>query len=48
MIRNQIVFEINDKKVRERWLKETVVTLVGVVKIYYASELAMHNVETFG
>lgn len=48
MIRDQIVFGINDQKVRERLLRETDLTLAGAMKICHASELAQQHAKTFG
>ncbi|KAF7643184.1 hypothetical protein LDENG_00243950, partial [Lucifuga dentata] len=45
--RDQLVFGINDKKVRERLLRETELTLAGAVKICHASELALQHAKTF-
>lgn len=47
MIRDQIVFGIYDKKIRERLLRETELTLDGAVKICHASELALLHSRTF-
>ncbi|XP_053092978.1 uncharacterized protein K02A2.6-like [Pangasianodon hypophthalmus] len=47
MIHDQIVFGINDKKVRERLLRETELTLNGAVRICHASEIALQHVKTF-
>ncbi len=47
MIRGQIVFGIYDKKIRERLLRETELTLDGAVKICHASELALLHSRTF-
>ena len=48
MIRDQIVFGINDQRVRERLLRETDLTLAGAMKICHASELAQQHAKTFG
>ncbi len=48
LIRDQVVFGISDKKVRERLLRETELTLAGTVKICHASELALQHAKTFG
>lgn len=47
MIRDQIVFGINDKKVRERLLRETELTLNEAVRICHASEIALQHAKTF-
>lgn len=47
MIRDQIVFGIDDKKVRERLLRETELTFEGAVKICHASEIALLHSRTF-
>ena len=47
LIRDQLVFGIDDKKVRERLLRETELTLAGAVKICHASELALQHAKTF-
>ncbi len=47
MIRDQIVFGINDKKVRERLLRETELTMNEAVRICHASELALQHAKTF-
>lgn len=47
MIRDQIVFGIGDKKIRERLLRETELKLEGAVKICHASELTKKHVQTF-
>ncbi len=47
MIRDQIVFGINDKKVRERHLRETELTLNEAVRICHASEIALQHAKTF-
>lgn len=47
MIRDQIVFGIEDKKVRERLLREVELTLEGAIKICHASELCQKHVKTF-
>lgn len=47
MIRDQIVFGIGDKKVRERLLREVELTLEGAIKICHASELCQKHVKTF-
>ncbi len=47
MIRDQIVFGINDKKVRERLLRETELTLNDAVRICHASEIALQHAKTF-
>lgn len=47
VIRDQTVFEIHDKKIRERLLRETELTLYGAVKICHASELALLHSRTF-
>lgn len=48
MIRDQIVFGVEDKKVRERLLRETDLTLEGAIKICHASELSRMHAKTFG
>lgn len=47
MVRDQIVFGINDKKVRERLLRETELTLNEAVRICQASEIAIQHAKTF-
>lgn len=47
MIRDQIVFGVEDKKVRERLLREMELTLAGAIKICQASELSQKHVKTF-
>ncbi|XP_061876955.1 uncharacterized protein K02A2.6-like [Entelurus aequoreus] len=47
MIRDQIVFGVEDKKVRERLLREMELTLAGAIKICQASELSQKHVRTF-
>ena len=47
MIRDQLVFGILDKKVRERLLRETELTLAAAVSICHASELALQHAKTF-
>ena len=47
MIKDQIVFGIDDKKVRERLIRETELKLDGAVKIAQASELSKKHVRTF-
>lgn len=47
MIRDQIVFGVEDNKVRERLLRETELTLAGAIKICQASELSHKHVKTF-
>lgn len=47
MIHDQIVFRILDKKVRERLLRETELTLAEAMKICQASELAQQHAKTF-
>ncbi|XP_054864601.1 uncharacterized protein K02A2.6-like [Amphiprion ocellaris] len=47
MIRDQIVFGVKDKKMRERLLREAELTLDGAVKICHASELALQHAKTF-
>lgn len=47
MVRDQVVFGIKDKRVRERLLRETELTLAGAVKICHASELALQHAKTF-
>lgn len=47
MIRDQLVFGIKDKKVRERLLRETELTLAGAVRICHTSELALQHAKTF-
>ncbi|KAL7851936.1 hypothetical protein SRHO_G00177210 [Serrasalmus rhombeus] len=47
MIRDQIVFGVSDKKMRERLLREAELTLEGAIKICQASELAVQHVKTF-
>lgn len=48
LICDQIVFGINDKKVRERLLRDLELTLAGALKICQASELALQHAKTFG
>lgn len=47
MIRDQTVFESDDKKIRERLLRETELTLESAIKICHASELAQLHSRTF-
>lgn len=47
MVRDQIVFGINDKKMRERLLRETELTLTDAVRICHASEVAQQHAKTF-
>ena len=47
MIRDQLVFGIQDSKLRERLLRETDLTLEAAVKICHASELAIQHARTF-
>ena len=47
LIRDQLVFGIEDKKVRERLLRETDLTLAAAVRICHASELALQHAKTF-
>lgn len=47
MIRDQVVFGVEDKKLRERLLRETELTLDGAIKICHASELSQMHVKTF-
>lgn len=47
MIRDQLVFGIQDSKLRERLLRETDLTLESAVKICHASELAVQHAKTF-
>lgn len=47
MIWDQIVFRVDDSKIRERLLRETELTLAGAIKIYQASELSHKHVKTF-
>ncbi|XP_030596890.1 uncharacterized protein K02A2.6-like isoform X2 [Archocentrus centrarchus] len=47
MIRDQIVFGVVDKKVRERLLRETELTLEGAIRICQACELSQQHVKTF-
>ena len=47
MIRDQIVYGVEDKKVRERLLREMELTLAGAIKICQASELSQRHVRTF-
>ena len=48
MLRDQIVFGVNETKVRERMLRETDLTLAGAMKICHANELAQQHARTFG
>ena len=48
LIRDQIVFGIHDKKLRERLLREADLTLAGAIKICQASEIAQQHAKTFG
>nr|XP_061820643.1 uncharacterized protein K02A2.6-like [Nerophis lumbriciformis] len=48
MIRDQIVCGIEDKKVRERLLRETELSLENAIKICHAAELSQMHVKTFG
>ena len=47
MIRDQIVFGVHDKKVRERLLREPELKLADAIKIGNASELAKQHAKTF-
>ncbi|XP_030587995.1 uncharacterized protein K02A2.6-like [Archocentrus centrarchus] len=47
MIRDQIVFGTNEKKLRERLLRESDLTLAEAVKICQAAELARCQMQTF-
>ncbi|XP_019220499.2 uncharacterized protein LOC109204242 [Oreochromis niloticus] len=47
MIRDQIVFGVVDRKVRERLLRETDLTLEGAIRICQACELSQQHVKTF-
>lgn len=47
MIRDQIVFGTNEKKLREKILRVTDLTLDSAIKICHASELAQQQVLTF-
>ena len=47
LIRDQIVFCVEDKKLRERLLRETQLTLDGATKICRASEVSQMQVKTF-
>lgn len=47
MLRDQIVFGVVDRKVRERLLREMELTLEGAIKICQASELSQMHVRTF-
>ncbi|KAE8281751.1 hypothetical protein D5F01_LYC19134 [Larimichthys crocea] len=47
MFRDQIVFGVEDKKVRERLLREIELTLAGAIKICQVSELSQKHVRTF-
>ncbi|RVE61333.1 hypothetical protein OJAV_G00169770 [Oryzias javanicus] len=47
MIRDQVVFGVKDRKVRERLLRETDLTLADAVKICQAGELALQHAKTF-
>lgn len=47
MIRDQLVFGLQNSKLRERLLQETELTLKSAVKICHASGLAMQHVRTF-
>ena len=46
MLRDQIVFGVNETKVRERMLRETDLTLAGAMKICHANELAQQHART--
>lgn len=48
MIRDQIVFGVEDNKIRERLLRETELMLETAIKICHASELCQLHVRTFG
>ncbi|XP_072770488.1 uncharacterized protein [Nerophis lumbriciformis] len=48
MIRDQIVCGIEDKKVRERLLRETELSLENAIQICHAAELSQMHVKTFG
>lgn len=48
MIRDQVVFGINDKRVREKMLSDSNLTLDGAVKLCHASELSAMHAKTFG
>lgn len=47
MIRDQIVFGIEDKKIRKRLPRETELKLEEAVKISHASELSNKHMQTF-
>ncbi|XP_034086217.1 uncharacterized protein LOC117555439 [Gymnodraco acuticeps] len=47
MIRDQIVFGVEDNKVRERLLRETELTCEAAIQICHASELSQMHVRTF-
>ena len=47
MIRDQIVFGTNEKRLREKLFRETELTLDSAIKTCQASELAQQHVLTF-
>ena len=47
MVRDQIVFGIGDKKVRERLLREVELTLEAAIKICHANLLSQKHLKTF-
>ena len=47
MVRDQIVFGVEDKKLRERLLRESELTLDMAIKICQASELSQKHMKTF-
>lgn len=47
MIRDQIVFGVVDRKVRERLLRETDLTLEGAIRICQACDLSQQHVKSF-
>lgn len=47
MIRDLIIFGINDKRLQEKLLREMELSLENAVKMCHASELARQHVQTF-
>lgn len=47
LVRDQIVFGVEDKKLRERLLRETDLSLEAAIKICHANELSQKHIKTF-
>lgn len=47
LVRDQIVFGVEDKKLRERLLRETDLSLESAIKICHANELSQKHIKTF-